>query len=248
MRIQCSTMIAVRSHTVAKVKNPADVALAFRRIGASTIEPVPAGSTEVNLRLSAIDVEQPGFMVREGGVLRIECNTCTDGKLTLLNGEHLTAQIDTSVEAILSESRGNRRLDLPLQYTVSGALDIHPLLRTPSANIEYFEQTTEPVRELGWLLIPGGVLAIVGLIVIPQDAVIGMSMFTPGLALSAFGGWHLVISGETERFNAGGQSIPMRPAQAATTRPAATAAAEGSGNESSTEGDAAEDEGGIEDE
>ncbi len=201
-----------RAHTVTKVKNPAHVTLAFRRIGSATIEPVTAGSADVNLRMSAIDVDEDGYLQREDGVLRIACNKCLGKSFTLLDGERLAASVDQSAEEIVSQSRGAGRIELPFEYNVSSAIDIYPTLRTPASNIEYFEQTIEPVSELGWLLVPGGVLFVVGLIVIPQDAVAGMLMFTPGLALSAFGGLHLVLPKETQRYNGSGRPIATRTA------------------------------------
>jgi len=204
-----------REHTVAKIKNPGDVALAFRRIGAPTVEPVRAGTGDVNLRLSAIDVDEDGYLQREGGVLRIECRKCEDGTLVLVKEGGLTTSVDRGVADLISESRGAGRMELPFQYAVSSAVDIYPTLRTSATNIEYFEQTTEPVSELGWLLIPGGVLFVTGLIVIPQSTVTGLLMFTPGLALSAFGGLHLVLPREVQRFNAQGQPISSTPPGAA---------------------------------
>lgn len=204
-----------REHTVAKIKNPADVALAFCRIGAPTVEPVRAGTGDVNLRLSAIDVDEDGYLQREAGVLRIECRKCVDGSLVLVKEGGTTATVDRGVADLISESRGAGRIELPFQHAVSSAIDIYPTVRTPAANIEYFEQTTEPVSELGWLLIPGGVLFVTGLIVIPENTVTGLLMFTPGLALSAFGGLHLVLPKEVQRFNAQGQPIEATPPRAA---------------------------------
>lgn len=216
-----------RAHAVAKVKNAADVTMAFRRIGSATVEPITAGTSDVNLRMSAIDVDEDGYLQRENGVMRISCNKCTDGTLTLLDGERLAKSVEQSVSSIVEHGRGAGRIELPFQYAVSNAIDIYPTLRTPASNIEYFEQTTEPVSEFGWLLIPGGVLAVVGLIVIPQDAVAGMLMFTPGLALSAVGGIHLVLPKETQRYDAAGRPIARRTPQAAPSPQAATARAQG---------------------
>lgn len=228
-----------RAHTVTKVKNAADVTLAFRRIGSQTIEPVKAGSSDVNLRLSAIDVDEDGYLQRESGVLRIACNKCEAKTFTLLDGERLSASVDQSAAEILEASHGAGRIELPFEYSVSRALDIYPELRTPSSNIEYFEQVTEPVSELGWLLVPGSLLFVVGLIVIPQDAVAGMLMFTPGLAMSAFGGLHLVLPKETQRYNASGTPIATRSAAPAPARRAAPATDETADGET-PEGDEAE--------
>lgn len=211
----CGGTGCTREHTVAKIKNPGDVALAFRRIGAPTVEPVRAGTGDVNLRLSAIDVDEDGYLQREGGVLRIECRKCEDGTLVLVREGGLTASVDRGVADVISESQGAGRMELPFQHAVSSAVDIYPTLRTPATNIEYFEQTTEPVSELGWLLIPGGVLLVTGLFVIPENTVTGLLMFTPGLALSAFGGLHLVLPREVQRFNAQGQPISSTPPRAA---------------------------------
>lgn len=205
-----SSFGCTRAHTVLKVKNAADVSLAVQQIGSATLEPVPAGNSDVNLRLSAINVDEDGYLQREGGVLRIACNKCEGKTFTLLNGERLSASAELSVEEIVAE----QGVELPFEYQVSANEEIYPLLRTADSNVEYFEQTTEPVSELGWLLVPGGLLTVVGLIVIPQDAVAGMLMFVPGLALDVVGGIHLVLPEDTQRFNAQGQPIAVRPARA----------------------------------
>lgn len=216
-------MGCTRDHTVAKIKNPGDVALAFRRIGAPTVEPVRAGTGDVNLRLSAIDVDEDGYLQREGAVLRIECPSCDDGSLVLVTEGGLTASVDRGVAEIVAESRGAGRTELPFQHAVSTAVDIYPTLRTPAANVEYFEQTTEPVSELGWLLVPGAVLFVTGLLVIPENTVTGLLMFTPGLALSAFGGLHLVLPRDVQRFNSQGQPIQSAPPRAVRRRKPAPA-------------------------
>lgn len=236
-----SSGACTRAHTLTKVKNAGEVGLSFRRIGSATVEPITAGTTDVNLRLSVIDVDEDGYLQREGGVLRIACAKCEGKTFTLLDGERLSASVDRSVEELVASSRGAGRVEMPFEYAVSSAQELYPVVRTPASNIEYFEQTTEPVRELGWLLVPGGALLVIGLIVIPQDTVAGMAMFTPGLALSAFGGLHLVLPEEVQRYNASGRPVATRPARPAT-RAATSTSADTPASDATDEGEAPEND------
>lgn len=233
-----------RSHTVTKVKNAADVSLAFQRIGSASVEPVTASAADVNLRLSAIDVDEDGYLQREDGVLRIACRHCVDGTLTLLDDARLVSPVDQSVEQTLSESRRAGRVQLPFEYQVSSAIQIYPLVRTPVSNVEYFQQTTEPVSELGWLLVPGAVLTVVGLVVIPQDAVAGMLMFVPGLALDVVGGLHLALPRDVQRFDARGRPIAMTEPVQAPAR-AVPGAAAGTDDAATTDDDGTVDDPGL---
>lgn len=237
--LTCTAFGCTRAHTVVKVKDASDVSLAFRRIGSATVEPIPAGHTDMNLRLSAIDVDEDGFLQREAGAIRIACARCEDKTLTLLDPERMSASAALDVQTIVSA----RRVELPFEYQVSANEEVYPLLRTPTGNVEYFEQTTEPVSELGWLLVPGGLLTVVGLIVIPQDTLTGLAMLVPGLALDAIGGVHLVLPSDTRRFNAEGQPIAARAPRrtASSTRRRAVAADQETGGEEGAE--AADSEG-----
>jgi len=224
-----------RAHTVAKVKNAADVSLAFQRIGSATVEPIPEGSVDVNLRMSAIDVDADGYLQREEGVFRIACDGCASKTVTLLNGERLSASVARSVEDLVSARRGAGAFELPFEYQVSASQEIYPLLRTSASNVEYFEQTTEPVSEVGWLLIPGAALTLVGAIVMTQDLVPGILMLVPGVALDVVGGIHLVLPEQTQRFNAAGAPIATRAPRAA--RRARPAPAEDAADDAAGEGD-----------
>jgi hypothetical protein len=204
-----------RAHTVTKVKSAADLSLAFQRIGSATVEPIPDGTVDVNLPMTAIDVDEDGYLQREEGVFRIECSGCLGKTLTLVDGARQAATVDRSVAELVAARHGSGSFELPFEYQVSSAQEIYPLLRTPAANVEYFEQTTEPVSELGWLLIPGAALTLVGAIVMTQDVVPGILMLVPGVALDVFGGIHLVLPDKTQRYNAAGNPIATRAARRA---------------------------------
>jgi hypothetical protein len=125
----------------------------------------------------------------------------------LLSDKGATASADMSVEEVIESRKTNKRkMKLGYEYEVSGDVSLFPELETRWSNIEYYEQTNEPVRWLGWALVPGGFLTIAGaLVMILEDPGAGLALLLPGVALDAFGVIQLVKSPTTERFGPDGQ-------------------------------------------
>lgn len=206
----CST-----SNTEVKLRDPSQVSVSFRRLGRSTLHPIHKGSANISVGLRSLNVEQAGNLRRENQALRIECGKCLDGNLRLLSEDGLTAPSSISVSDILADqkaSKGGGMLKLDYEYAVTEDQNLYPQLDTKWSNVEYYQQTEEPVRELGWVLAPGGFLTVVGVLVMALESTGGgIAMLLPGLALDTFGVVQLVKTPVTEKFSTDGILIQPPP-------------------------------------
>jgi len=161
----------------------------------------------MTMGLSGLGVQQSGSLRKENEAIILECASCLDGSLRLLSEEGATAPADISVREILElRKRNPRKMKLGYEYDVSENLSLFPELETSWSNVEYYDQTNEPMRWLGWALVPGGFLTVAGtLVMILADVGSGLAMLLPGVALDAFGVIQLVKSPTTDRFGPEGQ-------------------------------------------
>jgi hypothetical protein len=203
-----------RATTSAKLRDPSKVSMSLRRLGQSSLRPINEGSGDFTSDLRGFGVEQPGSLRKENGAIVLECASCIDGNLQLLSEKGATAPADMSVKEILESRESNRRkMKLGYEYEVSGDDSLFPELETSWSNIDYYDQTNEPIHELGWALVPGVFLMVAGVLVmaLEEDAAAGLAMSLPGLAVAVFGGYHLVKSPTTERFGPDGQPRQAPP-------------------------------------
>ncbi len=202
-----STTACSRATTSAKLRDPSKVSLTFRRLGQSSLRPIHEGSGDFTADLRGFGADESGSLRKENGAILLECATCLSGNLQLLSEKGATASADMSVKEVIESRESNRRkMKLGYEYEVSGDVSLFPELETQWSNIEYYEQTNEPVRWLGWALVPGGFLTVAGaLVMILEDAGAGLALLLPGVALDAFGVIQLVKSPTTERYGPDGQ-------------------------------------------
>lgn len=206
-----SAAACTRATTSAKLRDPSKVSLSFRRLGQSSLRPIHEGSGDFTADLRGFGVEQSGSLRKENGAIMLECATCVDTSLQLLSEKGATASADMSVKEVIASREVNRRkMKLGYEFEASQDESLFPELETSWSNIEYYDQTNEPVRWLGWALVPGGFLTIAGaLVMVLEDPGAGLALLLPGVALDAFGVIQLVMSPSTDRFGPDGQ--PRQP-------------------------------------
>jgi hypothetical protein len=194
--------------TAVKLKDPSKTAVSFRRAGRSTVRPIDPGSNNVSTSLASVGVKKDATISREGLAIKLDCSTCDSGNLTLLSDDKMTAPGPYTVSELI-ESRKIRKgiLNLEYRYDVSSSQNLTPVLETHWSNAEYFEESREPVRALGWLLVPGGFLTAAGVYLLFQSPAAGVAAIIPGLALAAWGGWQLIMEPSSERIGLDGKAI-----------------------------------------
>jgi hypothetical protein len=196
-----------KATTSAKLRDPSKVSLSFRRLGQSSLRPIHEGTGDFSADLRGFGADESGSLRKDNGTIVLECATCLDGNLQLLSDKGATASADMSVEEVIESRKTSRRkMKLGYEYEVSSDVSLFPELETSWSNVEYYDQTNEPVRWLGWALVPGGFLTIAGaLVMILEDPGAGLALLIPGVALDTFGVIQLVKSPTTERFGPDGQ-------------------------------------------
>lgn len=203
-----------KTTTSAKLRDPSQVSLSFRRLGQASIQPIHQGSDDMEMGLRGLGVEQAGLLRKQNNAIVLECASCLDGTIHLLSEKGATARADMSVQEIVeSRETSRKKIKLGYEYEVSDELSLFPEIESEWSNVEYFDQTSEPVRALGWVLVPGGFLTVAGvLVMVLADAPgAGLALLLPGIALDAFGVIQLVKSPVTERFDPDGQARVAPP-------------------------------------
>jgi len=101
-------------------------------------------------------------------------------------------------------------MKLEYVYQLSESENIYPFVTVPWSNVAHYDETREPVEDLAWLLLPGGVLTVGGALVLPLVSVpLGLVMLVPGVAMATIGTIQLIISPETSRYNPEGKPMKM---------------------------------------
>jgi hypothetical protein len=198
----CSTV-----STSAKLNDPSQVSMSIRRLGRSSLHPVHPGQENFTMDLQNMGVEQAGSLRKENNTLTLECATCIDGTLPLISNKGMTAPADTSVSDIIDSKKQSRsKMKLGYRYNVTEDARLFPELETPWSNVEYYDQTSKPVRWLAWALVPGGAATIAGVILLAlNEPAGGVPLLIVGLGLDALGIIQLVKSPYTEQYGPDGQ-------------------------------------------
>jgi hypothetical protein len=198
----CSTV-----STSAKLRDPSQVGVSIRRLGRSSLHPIRPGGGDFTMELQNVGVEQPGSLRKENNSITLECATCVDGTLPLVSDKGMTAAAKMSVSDIIDSKKTFRsKMKLGYEYNVTENVGLFPELETPWTNVEYYEQTSKPVRWLAWSLVPGGAATIAGVVLLAlEEPGGGVPLLIVGLALDALGVIQLVKSPVTEQFEPNGE-------------------------------------------
>jgi hypothetical protein len=206
--------------TSAKLRDPSQTSVSFRRVGRTSIRPIDPGTADVSVNLASLDVKQAATIRRENQAILLDCAQCVDGNFALLSDSGLTGGSPIGVSE-LNETRNTKKdqLSLNFEYEVSSSQSLYPVLDTKWTNVEYFQENREPNRTLGWLLAPGGFLTAMGVyFLISGEPLAGIGFMLPGLALDTWGAWQLIMSPSVERLGLDGKPMPVPVASSEPTR------------------------------
>ena len=190
----CGCSLAYDFTTVSRFKAPDQVRLLNRLDSGGEKAALEAGATE------------PATVVVTSGGQVVAARTL-DGGLELSMGDDHRVLIDASGETTLGTPviKGDE-YRLASEVTFSGEValggaggpqhkytKLSPVLVTPVANVDRVFRIKTPARRMRWLLFPGSMLAVVGVVLLATDSTNAGALFTlTGLGVDAAGVYFMV--------------------------------------------------------